>query len=316
MDKKKLIYFFSSDICRWWRVSFCGSDSICALLTLSGPVSVNDGRFNISIGEVQPFGLSSQWPLEVRAFQYQNHGHVLESVWIKAHNRTKDYWAHEGQLLEDFWTNLCVALSSGLCQLPMRGVWIWKGLKCTATPSSQKPWPPLRSTQTTSVSAQTQRPPRIAPWLEHLASPPVKTVSLHLFCWAHHVKASQNFPLRFCHSSQQLGILNRLCFLSVWTGRPVYISLPHFLHGSPSLREDVLGLDANEDHHATFLDVEPVRASKRLSLSLLTFRSSNSDARFFFFFFAAFSHQTTGFTLRFAKRIQVNMMYGPSEAIT
>eukprot|EP00064_Thunnus_orientalis_P018449 superscaffoldBa00004258_g18548 len=65
-------------------------------------------------------------------------------------------------------------------------------------------------------------------------------------------------------------------------GKPIYISLPHFLYGSPSLTEDVLGLNPNEEHHFTFLDVEP----------------------------------TTGFTLRFAKRIQVNMMYGPSKIIT
>ncbi|XP_022605357.1 platelet glycoprotein 4 [Seriola dumerili] len=65
-------------------------------------------------------------------------------------------------------------------------------------------------------------------------------------------------------------------------GKPIYISLPHFLHGSPSLRESVLGLNPSEEHHHTFLDVEP----------------------------------TTGFTLRFAKRIQVNMMYGPSDVIT
>lgn len=65
-------------------------------------------------------------------------------------------------------------------------------------------------------------------------------------------------------------------------GKPVYISLPHFLYGSPSLRKDVLGLNPVEEHHMTYLDVEP----------------------------------TTGFTLRFAKRIQVNMMYGPSKVIT
>ncbi|XP_056131578.1 platelet glycoprotein 4 [Lampris incognitus] len=64
-------------------------------------------------------------------------------------------------------------------------------------------------------------------------------------------------------------------------GAPVYISLPHFLHGSPSLREDVLGLSPSGEHHSTYLDVEP----------------------------------TTGFTLRFAKRLQVNMMYGPSKII-
>ncbi|XP_022054838.2 platelet glycoprotein 4 [Acanthochromis polyacanthus] len=65
-------------------------------------------------------------------------------------------------------------------------------------------------------------------------------------------------------------------------GRPIFISLPHFLHGSPHLREDVLGLNPDEEHHKTFFDVEPL----------------------------------TGFTLHFAKRIQVNMMYGPSNVIT
>ncbi|XP_068611225.1 platelet glycoprotein 4 [Brachionichthys hirsutus] len=63
--------------------------------------------------------------------------------------------------------------------------------------------------------------------------------------------------------------------------KPIYISLPHFLYGSPSLFENVEGLDPTEAHHMTYLDVEP----------------------------------TTGFTLRFAKRIQVNMMYGPSKTI-
>ncbi|XP_073336999.1 platelet glycoprotein 4 [Pagrus major] len=64
--------------------------------------------------------------------------------------------------------------------------------------------------------------------------------------------------------------------------KPIYISLPHFLYGSPSLRESVLGLNPSQAHHDTFMDVEPI----------------------------------TGFTLRFAKRIQVNMMYGPSKVIT
>ncbi|XP_061085845.1 platelet glycoprotein 4 [Conger conger] len=62
---------------------------------------------------------------------------------------------------------------------------------------------------------------------------------------------------------------------------PIFISLPHFLHGSPSLSQDVLGLKAIEEEHFTFLDVEPV----------------------------------TGMTMRFAKRLQVNMMYGPSKQI-
>ena len=41
-------------------------------------------------------------------------------------------------------------------------------------------------------------------------------------------------------------------------GRPVYISLPHFLHASDSILHDVEGLSPNEEEHATFLDVEPV----------------------------------------------------------
>ncbi|KAK7895529.1 hypothetical protein WMY93_020854 [Mugilogobius chulae] len=65
-------------------------------------------------------------------------------------------------------------------------------------------------------------------------------------------------------------------------GKPIYISLPHFLSGSPSLIQAVEGLNPIPEHHETFLDVEP----------------------------------TTGFTLNFAKRIQVNMMYGPSKVIT
>ncbi|XP_033968263.1 platelet glycoprotein 4 isoform X1 [Pseudochaenichthys georgianus] len=69
---------------------------------------------------------------------------------------------------------------------------------------------------------------------------------------------------------------------SCHAGRPIYISLAHFLGGSLSLLENVKGLNPSEKHHGTYLDVEP----------------------------------TTGFTLRFAKRTQVNMMYGPSKVIT
>ncbi|KAM6895747.1 platelet glycoprotein 4 [Xenentodon cancila] len=90
-------------------------------------------------------------------------------------------------------------------------------------------------------------------------------------CFCKNMKASKN-----CTTA---GVLD---LSSCQDGRPIYLSLPHFLHGSPSLREDVLGLHPDELHHKTFLDVEP----------------------------------TTGFTLSFAKRIQVNMMYGPSKVIT
>uniref|UniRef100_A0A8C9E902 Platelet glycoprotein 4 n=1 Tax=Phocoena sinus TaxID=42100 RepID=A0A8C9E902_PHOSS len=42
-------------------------------------------------------------------------------------------------------------------------------------------------------------------------------------------------------------------------GKPVYISLPHFLHASPEIAEPVEGLSPNEEEHSTYLDVEPVK---------------------------------------------------------
>ncbi|NXI93134.1 CD36 protein, partial [Psophia crepitans] len=64
-------------------------------------------------------------------------------------------------------------------------------------------------------------------------------------------------------------------------GRPVYISLPHFLHASDSILHGVEGLSPNELEHETFLDVEPI----------------------------------TGFTLQFAKRLQVNLLVKPAPKI-
>ncbi|KFP21562.1 platelet glycoprotein 4 [Egretta garzetta] len=64
-------------------------------------------------------------------------------------------------------------------------------------------------------------------------------------------------------------------------GRPVFISLPHFLHASDSILHDVEGLSPNEEEHETFLDVEPI----------------------------------TGFTLQFAKRLQVNLLVKPAPKI-
>lgn len=42
------------------------------------------------------------------------------------------------------------------------------------------------------------------------------------------------------------------------SGKPVYISLPHFLHASPDVSEPIEGLNPNEEEHRTYLDVEPV----------------------------------------------------------
>ncbi|XP_072821233.1 platelet glycoprotein 4-like isoform X4 [Vicugna pacos] len=64
-------------------------------------------------------------------------------------------------------------------------------------------------------------------------------------------------------------------------GKPVYISLPHFLHASPEIAKTIEGLNPNEEEHSTYLDVEPI----------------------------------TGFTLRAAKRLQINMLVKPAKNI-
>ncbi|KAF6301544.1 CD36 molecule [Rhinolophus ferrumequinum] len=64
-------------------------------------------------------------------------------------------------------------------------------------------------------------------------------------------------------------------------GKPVILSLPHLLHASPEIAETVEGLNPNEEEHKTYLDVEPI----------------------------------TGFTLRFAKRLQVNILVKPAKKI-
>lgn len=64
-------------------------------------------------------------------------------------------------------------------------------------------------------------------------------------------------------------------------GRPVIISLPHFLHASREILESIVGLNPVEEEHSTFLDVEPI----------------------------------TGFTLQFAKRLQVNLLVKTSKKI-
>ncbi|XP_041833640.1 platelet glycoprotein 4 [Melanotaenia boesemani] len=90
-------------------------------------------------------------------------------------------------------------------------------------------------------------------------------------CFCRNMKITKNCTLA--------GVLD---LSSCQEGRPIFISLAHFLHGSPELTEQILGLNPSEEQHKTYLEVEP----------------------------------TTGFTLNFAKRIQVNMLYGPSKDIT
>ncbi|XP_032088063.1 platelet glycoprotein 4-like [Thamnophis elegans] len=40
-------------------------------------------------------------------------------------------------------------------------------------------------------------------------------------------------------------------------GKPVYLSMPHFLEGSPWVFDYVKGMEPNKEEHTTFLDVEP-----------------------------------------------------------
>lgn len=54
------------------------------------------------------------------------------------------------------------------------------------------------------------------------------------------------------------------------TGKPVYISLPHFLHGSAVLQQNVLGLNPSPEHHMTYLDVEPVSSAPSGGAKLAT----------------------------------------------
>uniref|UniRef100_UPI00398F48C4 platelet glycoprotein 4 isoform X2 n=1 Tax=Pristiophorus japonicus TaxID=55135 RepID=UPI00398F48C4 len=63
--------------------------------------------------------------------------------------------------------------------------------------------------------------------------------------------------------------------------KPIYISLPHFLYATGEFLNSIEGMRPNKEEHETLMDVEPV----------------------------------TGFTLRVAKRIQINLMFKPSKKI-
>nr|XP_056702273.1 platelet glycoprotein 4 [Euleptes europaea] len=65
-------------------------------------------------------------------------------------------------------------------------------------------------------------------------------------------------------------------------GKPVAITLPHFLYASEEIKEGVEGMHPNKQEHMTYLDIEP----------------------------------TTGFTLQFAKRLQINLIVRPAPKIT
>ncbi|KAM9388445.1 platelet glycoprotein 4 isoform 1-T2 [Phaethornis superciliosus] len=115
----------------------------------------------------------------------------------------------------------------------------------------------------------------------------VKGISLYRFAVPREAFASPTEVAdNYCFCTDQ--VISQNCTLAgvldigaCKAGRPVYISLPHFLHASDSILHGVEGLSPDEKEHETFLDIEP----------------------------------TTGFTLQFAKRLQVNLLVRPTSKI-
>ncbi|NXL43757.1 CD36 protein, partial [Podilymbus podiceps] len=115
----------------------------------------------------------------------------------------------------------------------------------------------------------------------------VKGISLYRFtvprqAFASPVEVEDNYC--FCTDeviSQNCTLAGVLDISACKAGKPVFISLPHFLHASESILHEVEGLSPNEKEHETFLDIEPI----------------------------------TGFTLQFAKRLQVNLLVNPAPKI-
>lgn len=61
--------------------------------------------------------------------------------------------------------------------------------------------------------------------------------------------------------------------------------MPHFLYGSPDLHQSVLGLSPSEEHHNTFLDVEPVSTTSPSAFRSLNTKTSCNANVFFVFVF-------------------------------
>ncbi|XP_009867856.1 PREDICTED: platelet glycoprotein 4-like, partial [Apaloderma vittatum] len=115
----------------------------------------------------------------------------------------------------------------------------------------------------------------------------VKGITLYRFtvpreAFASPTEVADNYC--FCKDkeiSQNCTLAGVLDISSCKAGKPVFISLPHFLHASDVILHDVEGLSPNEEEHETYLDIEPI----------------------------------TGFTLQFAKRLQVNLLVQPTSRI-
>ncbi|KAM3926317.1 platelet glycoprotein 4 [Leptodactylus fuscus] len=93
-------------------------------------------------------------------------------------------------------------------------------------------------------------------------------------------------PDNFCYCTDE--VISRNCtaagildLRACQGGKPIFLTLPHFLHASEFLMESLDGLSPNVEEHQTFVDVEPI----------------------------------TGFTMHFAKRLQVNVYFSPTDKI-
>ena len=61
-------------------------------------------------------------------------------------------------------------------------------------------------------------------------------------------------------------------------GSPVYMSWPHFLHGDPQLRKNLIGMAPDEEKHSFIMDVLPkygiaLRAFARLQMNVAVEKS-------------------------------------------
>ncbi|CAJ0965569.1 unnamed protein product [Ranitomeya imitator] len=90
-------------------------------------------------------------------------------------------------------------------------------------------------------------------------------------------------PDNHCYCTDK--VISRNCnasgVLDLRAKKPVFLSLPHFLFASDFILESLDGINRNVEEHKTFVDVEPI----------------------------------TGFTMHFAKRLQVNIFFNRTSQI-
>lgn len=63
----------------------------------------------------------------------------------------------------------------------------------------------------------------------------------------------------FCNSEQNMCHKDGLVYIGPCRfGAPLYLSKPHFLHGSEKLVSDVEGISPKEEEHSSYIEIEPV----------------------------------------------------------